>query len=172
MLDVIIKLRGRRLGVLGALFALGLTTLGCDRAHDDRAQEVMGEDCSACHLADYQGTSDPDHFEVNYSSFCGGCHYDTFWRPPFAPNLHPDEAFAIEGGPHNAAIFVCEECHDPALEDVPSALGQNTDCVGCHTGEHSRGRSDDQHEGVLDYPQGDAPPNFCLDCHPNGRNEF
>jgi hypothetical protein len=30
---------------------------------------------------------------------------------------------------------------------------------------------DPKHDEEPDYPQGAAPPNFCLDCHPAGRKE-
>jgi hypothetical protein len=49
----------------------------------------------------------------------------------------------------------------------------NTDCIGCHTGEHALGRVDGQHDEEPDYfaERGDASnPHFCLVCHPNGRN--
>jgi nitrate/TMAO reductase-like tetraheme cytochrome c subunit len=47
--------------------------------------------------------------------------------------------------------------------------GENTDCVGCHDGEHTRAEMDAKHREERDYPSGDAPPNFCLDCHKDGR---
>lgn len=147
--------------------ACALSATGCEDAHDSNLREVTSEECVACHLPDYQATDEPTHSTAGYSTFCGGCHRDDFWRPAIGQDLHREELFPIAGGPH--APFACEECHDPGLEDVPSAQGQNADCVGCHTGAHSRRQMDDEHEDVADYPAGDAPPNFCLDCHPAGR---
>jgi hypothetical protein len=60
-------------------------------------------------------------------------------------------------------------CHNPDLGSPVD--GENADCVGCHDGEHTRGKMDPKHDEEPDYPQGAAPPNFCLDCHPNGRKE-
>jgi hypothetical protein len=48
--------------------------------------------------------------------------------------------------------------------------GENADCVGCHDGEHTRARMDPKHDEVGGYPLGDAPPNFCLECHADGLN--
>ena len=44
----------------------------------------------------------------------------------------------------------------------------NTDCVQCH----KRSRFDRKHQGVRDYPLGDAPANFCVECHTRGRIRF
>ena len=62
----------------------------------------------------------------------------------------------------------CLDCHDAARGSPVG--GMNTDCVGCHTGEHARSRVDAQHREVGDYTFDPARPNFCLRCHPNGRH--
>jgi hypothetical protein len=46
----------------------------------------------------------------------------------------------------------------------------NVSCIGCHTGEHSMTRMNDQHHEVGDYDWDESRPAFCRDCHPRGRN--
>lgn len=80
--------------------------------------------------------------------------------------VHPESEFPITRGAH--AGILCTNCHDLSL-GAPTD-GMNTDCIGCHTGEHSRGRVDSQHREVSGYPVGDPNPHFCLSCHPAGRH--
>jgi hypothetical protein len=142
---------------------------GCDGGgHDDGFRDVRADDCSACHLVEYQTTSRPPHLAVGYSQACAVCHGSKNWRPPESPDLHPDDDFSITTAPHTG--YACSDCHDPEL-DIASAAGLNTNCVGCHTGAHTLAVMDEVHKDELDYPIGDPRPNFCLDCHPDGRND-
>jgi hypothetical protein len=151
---------------MALLATCGLLLLaGCGGSHDDTFREVADDDCSACHLGEYQAAREPPHPAFGYSQQCAGCHSSKFWRPPFDPNLHTNDAFAIDVAPH---VYACEDCHNPAL-DVTSIAGLNTDCVGCHEGAHSLGLMDEVHKDDPDYPLNDPRPNFCLDCHPDGR---
>lgn len=151
---------------MALLAACGLLLLaGCGGSHDDAFREVANDDCSACHVGDYLNAREPPHPAFGYSQECALCHTSNFWRPPFAPILHPNEAFAIDVAPH---AYACEDCHDPAL-DLTSIAGLNTNCVGCHEGAHSLGLMDEVHKDDPDYPLDDPRPNFCLDCHPDGR---
>jgi hypothetical protein len=136
----------------------------CSRTHDETRVEVTRADCVVCHRADYQAVTQPQHAGV-YPESCGECHVATAWHP--ALGLHPDDRFPIRGGPHLAVT--CGECHDPARGAY--AAGENTSCVGCHTGEHARARVDGQHRGIPDYAFDAANPRFCLSCHPKGLAE-
>lgn len=125
-------------------------------------------DCINCHTGEHlRAEIDPTHAGVSgYPSgaapvnFCLDCHPDGTADSA----AHPQDRFSITGK-HD---YECNECHDPALGS--SIAGMNADCVGCHTGEHTRSRMDNKHREERDYPTGAAPPNFCLDCHPDGRN--
>lgn len=154
--------------------ACALLWIGCESGHDGPFREVSPDDCVACHLGEYQTTSQPPHAALASLGYraerCPLCHDNKNWRPPKDPGLHPDEAFSITTPPHGD--FGCADCHDPEL-DVASAAGFNTDCVGCHTGSHTLEYMDEVHKDDPDYPiTGDhSNPNFCLECHPNGRFE-
>ena len=114
--------------------------------------------CVGCHQADYDSSPFPGHDA--FSTDCAGCHTTSGWTP--ASGGHPEGAFPITGR-HD---YACNDCHNAAL----GANGRgNADCVGCHEdGVHSRARMDAEHREEDGYPSGDAPPNFCLDCHPRG----
>ena len=119
------------------------------------------KDCVGCHRADYDASPYPGH--SSFPTTCDSCHMTTGWRP--ASGGHPESKFPIASGAHKG--MTCLDCHNTSLG--PNGKG-NADCVGCHTGTHSRARMDNKHNEVRNYPSGSAPPNFCLDCHPDGRN--
>jgi hypothetical protein len=119
--------------------------------------------CVDCHRADYDASPYPGH--ADFPTTCESCHTSSAWTPA-SGGLHPEGAFPIASGPHKE--FECMECHNAALGPNDK---DNTDCVGCHTGKHTRNEVDPKHHEVSDYPSGNAPPNFCLDCHANGRKE-
>jgi hypothetical protein len=85
---------------------------------------------------------------------------------PALEGLHPEATFPIENGPHQE--FKCLDCHRVSLG--ASRGGQNTDCVGCHTGEHERTKMDEKHQEEPGYVFDVNNPHFCLECHPNGDN--
>ncbi len=128
-------------------------------------------DCVNCHSGDHlREVIDPLHAgAAGYPTgpaepnFCLTCHPDGT-----ADSVqHPEAAFPITRGPHERYRHDCAGCHNPALGS--NIGGMNADCVGCHDGKHTRTRMDRKHREVRGYPRGDAPPNFCLDCHPRGR---
>lgn len=120
-------------------------------------------ECVGCHREDYDSSPYPGH--TTFPTTCATCHTTTAWRPALEGG-HPEASFPIAGGPHDP--FECLDCHDPARGS--SLDGMNTDCIGCHTGEHSRASVDADHREVSGYPLGTSSVNYCLDCHPNGRN--
>ena len=134
----------------------------CADCHGDSPAVYAGtrKECVACHREDYDKSPFPGHDA--FSTECADCHSTTGWTP--ASGAHPNNRFPITGR-HD---YACMECHNPALG--PNGRG-NADCVGCHRGSHSRARMDREHDEVWLYPRGDAPPNFCLDCHPAGRED-
>ncbi len=150
-----------------ALAAAPVLVAGCGGGHDEAFVEVNNDQCATCHLADYQSVPDPNHIEEGFPTTCVECHLDDFWRPALASNLHPRDIFPIDQDPHRVA---CLDCHDSTLGS--SLEGQNTNCIGCHTGAHRRDKMDRKHDEVEDYAAtDDGTGHFCLECHPDGRNE-
>ena len=121
--------------------------------------------CVGCHQDDYDSSPFPGHSD--YPTTCQDCHTTNAWTPAVG-GTHPENAFPIQAEPHSAYRNDCVSCHDPELGS--SVGGENADCVGCHDGDHTRAEMDPKHREEPDYPLGAAPPNFCLDCHADGRN--
>lgn len=145
-----------------AMLAAAALASGC-RSHPGNAIEVATPDCISCHEDDYRAADDPPH-AGRYPETCGDCHSTSAWEPAVGFG-HPEAFFPISRGAHEGIL--CVDCHDPARGD--STAGANTDCVGCHTGEHARDEVDSQHGGVPDYQFDADMPNFCLSCHPDGQ---
>ncbi len=142
-------------------------TLDCASCHLGDPPVYLGTPtlCVGCHQADYDNSPFPGHDA--FPTTCQDCHTTNAWTPAVG-GTHPENAFPIQGEPHSPYRNDCVSCHDP---DLGSSIGgENTDCVGCHDGEHTRAQMDPKHDEEPDYPQGAAPPNFCLDCHPDGRD--
>jgi hypothetical protein len=119
-------------------------------------------ECVGCHRDDYDRSPLPGHDQ--FPTTCADCHGTSAWTP--ASGGHPETRFRIASGPHSG--YACDDCHNASL----GANGRgNADCVGCHEGEHTRARMDAKHAEENGYPQGPAPPNFCLDCHAGGRTD-
>jgi len=143
-------------------------TIDCASCHvgDPPVYQGTPTVCVGCHQGDYDSSPFPGHDA--YPTTCQDCHTTNAWTPAVG-GTHPENAFPIESGAHSTYRNDCVSCHDPDLGS--SIAGENTDCVGCHDGEHTRAAMDLEHADEPDYPQGAAPPNFCLDCHPAGRKD-
>lgn len=137
------------------------TTVACASCHVGAPPVYAGtpRECDGCHHDDYLRSPYPGH--QTFRTTCTDCHTTTAWTPAAG---HPESRFPIQAGAHGG--IECAQCHDAALGSP--AAGMNTNCIGCH--QHARATVDGQHRDVGDYPVGDPRPNFCLDCHPNGRN--
>jgi hypothetical protein len=135
----------------------------CLRDHPTGLVEIDRSDCVACHEDDYAGATEPVHVG-EYPATCADCHATSAWRPAL-DGTHPEDAFPVRTGEHDEVL--CLDCHDATAGS--SVAGANTDCIGCHTGDHARAEMDDAHGGVADYQFDDAMPHFCLSCHPDGR---
>jgi hypothetical protein len=138
-------------------------TAECSSCHTGTPTVFAGtaRECVACHQQDYDGSPFPGH--SSFATTCQDCHVTSGWVPASGGN-HPQDRFSITGT-HD---FPCNDCHNATLG--PNGAG-NADCVGCHLGEHSLARMDAEHQGeVNDYPLGAGrAPNFCLQCHADGR---
>lgn len=169
----------------------------CESCHGGPAQGQLvwvnrDTECVSCHLADYQGTTDPDHQAAKFSTDCSLCHRPTTWEQADAARAHQDTGFPLLGA---HAALGCTACHvsgfdaplDPQcvschLDDYQSttdpdheALGFSTDCERCH--------NPTSWTGAVDFPDHDALfPIFsgshrgrwdsCRDCHVAGYDDF
>ncbi len=122
----------------------------CSDCHQNGNYSNTPTDCVACHLDDFNGTTNPNHRNQGFGTDCQVCHrgVDT-WRGAVFNHSFP------RTGDHNVS---CTDCH--------TTPGNSTafSCIHCH--DHSQSRMADKHREVNGYVW--ASPD-CLRCHPNGR---
>lgn len=103
-------------------------------------------ECQACHLPQYQATTDPNHVAANFPTDCALCHTPTAWsRARFD---HRSAGFALTGA---HATTPCASCHASGYTGTP------TDCYSCHQSDYN-GTTDPNHV-AQNYPRD------CSLCH-------
>ena len=120
----------------------------CSDCHKNGVYTGTSSACVFCHLADYNGTTDPNHSAANFPLDCTQCHGTsaTGWT-----GANFDHAFPIRSGRHAVA---CSECHQTSDFRVFT-------CFACH--EQSETTRD--HQGVSGYSYNSQA---CYSCHPQG----
>jgi hypothetical protein len=151
----------------------GIECLACHDTARGSSAGGANTDCIDCHLGAHpRGETDPMHSGVSgYPAgdapvnFCLTCHP----RGIADARSHPESVFPTQSGPHEP--FTCNDCHNSAISAINSR--ENTDCVGCHTGEHAHEEERDEHweQSRFRELQAAGSPHFCLECHPHGRAE-
>ncbi|MBU2692475.1 MAG: hypothetical protein KJ970_16260, partial [Candidatus Eisenbacteria bacterium] len=150
----------------------------CAQCHSAGIYEGMPDECYACHQADYEGTSDPDHAAAGFPTHCTICHDPTRWD-----NGAFDHSFFDLSGGHAAASCAqchggglyegtpteCYTCHEADYEETSdpdhAAAGFSTDCTHCH--DLSRWDNGAFDHSFFDLSGGHASPT-CAECHLNG----
>ncbi|MCB9265409.1 MAG: hypothetical protein H6558_10320 [Lewinellaceae bacterium] len=126
----------------------------CAQCHAGGDFSNTPTDCVACHQADYENTSNPNHQGADIPTACAECHTtDVGWMP--ADFAQHDGFFPIYSGAHAGEWSQCADCHNN-----PSDYTQFT-CTNCHTNP----QTDEEHSGVNGYAYDNLA---CLACHPFG----
>ncbi len=136
---------------------LGHAISDCNKCHNGNYTATPTE-CVSCHLANYNGSTNPNHQNANIPTTCADCHStNPGWKPAsFA--MH-DQIFPIYTGKHAGAWTLCSDCHTN-----PSNYGTYT-CIDCHA--HNQTDMDSKHNGISGYAY-NSPA--CLACHPAGNS--
>jgi len=103
--------------------------------------------CSGCHMADYNGTTNPNHASAGFPTTCDTCHTTTNWSG--ATFNHNNTPFPLTGAHVNVA---CNLCH---VNNV--FAGTPTDCYSCHTADYN-GTTNPNHSTA-------GWPTTCVTCH-------
>ena len=139
-------------------------TVACERCHPasvagTTAYRLTDSTCIACHRADYEGVTSPDHLAAGYDTSCERCHRITQWDD--AQFDHSQ----VAGTP-------CADCHqddyDATSDPIHTALGFPISCQDCHN-------TIDWHDGrfahgtffPIDSGKHRDKWNECSDCHTN-----
>ena len=123
-------------------------TVDCIDCHASGYQGTPTE-CDACHLPDYNQTSNPNHINLSLPTDCASCHTtEPEWNPAtFA--IHND--FYVLEGAHALIADQCVTCHNGDYNNTPNT------CFGCHEQDYNQ-TTDPDHEAA-------QFPTDCASCH-------
>ena len=131
-------------------------TADCDACHVSGVFLGTPRDCFACHAAEYQATTNPNHVANNFPMNCEECHSTSSW---FGATFN-----------HAGITSGCVTCHLPEFQAVTSPnhvnLGFPTDCEYCHVSTNTWQQINFQHTfNILGGAHGGIP---CSVCHQGG----
>jgi Seven Residue Repeat len=122
-------------------------TVACASCHVKGNYTTVPTDCYACHKADYNGTTNPNHASAGFPTSCATCHNTTSWTG--AAFDHNKTPFPLTGAHKTVA---CATCH---INNV--FTGTPTDCYSCHTKDYN-GTTNPNHKAT-------GLPTDCVVCH-------
>jgi hypothetical protein len=98
------------------------TSVACATCHTNNNFTTIPTNCDACHLSQFQQTTNPNHAKAGFPLNCALCHSTANWTS--ATFDHSKTVFPLSGAHTSVA---CANCH----------VGNNyttvpTDCYGCH----------------------------------------
>ncbi len=147
-------------GIIHTFFPLigGHSISNCFECHSTATFTGLTQECSSCHTDDYNGTTNPSHTSLGFSTTCDECHTIQGWQP--ATFDHDSKFFPIYSGEHNGEWNKCSDCH------TNSNNYGDFSCLNCH--EHNQTDMNKEHSGINGYSY---ESNACFACHPTGSEE-
>lgn len=119
----------------------------CLSCHRDNVFSGKPTDCVACHRADFDRTTNPNHVAGNFPTNCQTCHSEGGWRP--ATFNHAVTRFPLTGA-HQAVS--CNQCHiNNQYTNTPS------NCIDCHRGNYNATTNPNHQAGNFSTN--------CTQCH-------
>ena len=157
----------------------------CTDCHVDNNYTLNSTACVSCHMKDFQGTTNPNHPALNFSTTCDTCHTTSAWSP--ATFDHTTVNFPLTGM-HTVPPRLCTDCHVNNNYNLTSIA-----CVTCHIKDFNGATNPNHVTGsfsqVCDTCHNTAawqpatfdhsksgfpltgshmvPPRQCTDCHVN-----
>jgi len=160
----------------------------CDSCHKGAANsqfQTMSTACYSCHMADFTGTTNPNHAASKFPTTCESCHSTDSW---LSANFdHSSVGFPLTGG-HAVPPRQCADCHLNNNYNLTS-----TACITCHLKDY-QGATNPNHvaagfsqtcnqchnttswsnasfnHSLTAFPltgMHTVPPRQCADCHVN-----
>lgn len=123
------------------------TTVACSTCHKNNVFAGLSTACVSCHLADFNGTTNPNHAAAGFPQDCSICHTTTSWAG--AVFDHSKTPFPLTGAHLTAP---CASCH---LNNNYSTTP--TDCYSCHSAEYKSTTSPNHAAAGF--------PTTCQTCH-------
>jgi hypothetical protein len=129
---------------------LGHSIPSCSDCHVNGNYNSTPTDCFTCHKTDYDGSINPNHLSLGFSTQCTLCHTtNPDWKPA-KYTQHDAQFFPIYSGNHKGTWTLCSECHtDPNNYTT-------FDCIRCHSDAHRD----------KNYTNAE-----CYSCHPRGSED-
>ncbi len=119
--------------------------VSCNQCHVNDQYQNLPHTCWDCHATDFNGTTNPNHQQGQFSHDCLTCHAQTAWHP--ATFNHATTNFPLTG---RHAKVQCQDCHVNGNYQL-----QYTDCYPCHVSNFSQPQNPNHVLG-----------NFRHDCTP------
>jgi hypothetical protein len=118
-------------------------TLECTACHVGGKFQGTPADCYSCHVADFNGTTNPNHVQAGFSQQCQSCHNTAAWVP--ANFDHSQTAFPL-------TAVACNLCHvNGQFANTPA------DCYSCHVKDYNGTTSPNHVQSGM--------PTTCQICH-------
>ena len=133
------------------------TTLQCAQCHNttyspNGAYNLTSTACATCHMADYNGTTNPNHAQAGFPQTCQQCHTTTNWGS--GTFNHSTTGFTLDGA---HTTLQCTQCHNTTYSPNGAYNLTITACVGCHLADYN-GTTNPNH-AQAGFPQ------TCQTCH-------
>ncbi len=122
-------------------------TMQCVQCHVNNNYNLTSMACSSCHMADYNGTTNPNHKTLGFPTDCSTCHTTSGWTP--ATFNHAATGFPLTGA---HATLTCVSCHISGNFNLTSAA-----CVTCHLNDYNN-TNNPNHKAA-------GFPTDCTVCH-------
>ena len=142
-------------GSAGLIFNHNTTSFPLNGAHSStaciacHASGFAGKStqCSSCHIADYNMTTNPNHISAQLPTNCATCHTETAWTPS---SFDHSKYYPFKGA-HIAISNNCNICHNGNYTNTPNT------CAGCHTPEYNATTNPNHTSAQF--------PTNCENCH-------
>lgn len=121
----------------------------CFSCHTQDSYAGLSQECSSCHLSDYQSTTRLNHAQLSLPTECSNCHtLNPGWQP--AQFLIHDNYYVLTGA-HVNISGDCSSCHISNYSDT------SQECNSCHQTDYNATQNP-QHQAA-------GFSNDCTECH-------
>jgi hypothetical protein len=156
----------------------------CGDCHTTTYQGTS-RDCAACHLKNYNATTNPNHRTAGFSTTCNSCHSVQAWQPARFVD-HARTRFPLTGAHQQVDCARCHvngrfagtpaDCYSCHRQNYQGTTNPNhsagnfpTTCDSCHSTNAWRPASSIDHNKTR-FPLTGAHKSLdCGQCHANGR---
>ncbi|MEO8099459.1 MAG: hypothetical protein ABI811_17300 [Acidobacteriota bacterium] len=160
------------------------TASTCASCHVGGKFAGLGTACSACHLPDFQKTTNPNHAAAGFPQTCETCHTTTQWAgarfdhnttkfPLTGKHISSTCASCHVGGKFTGLGTACATCHLPDFQKTTNpnhvAAGFPQSCETCHTTTRWAPATFNHNTSTKFPLTGKHTAAACASCHVGGK---